>query len=52
MVQMHMMIGGLSNHIDQTDRILQTLVVTEEDKEVADTEEGMLRKDLYHLSWR
>jgi hypothetical protein len=49
--QIHMMIGGPSNPIDQIDQILQTLVVTEEDKEVVDTEEGMSRKDLYHLSW-
>jgi len=49
--QIHMMIGGLSNHIDQIDQILQTLVATEEDKEVADTEGGMLRKDLYHPLW-
>jgi hypothetical protein len=49
--QIHMMIGGLLNHIDQIDQILQTLVVTEVDKEVVVTEEGMLRKDLYHPLW-
>ena len=49
--QIHMMIGGLLNHIDQTDQTRQTLVVTEVDKEVAGTGGGMSRKDLCHLLW-
>lgn len=49
--QKHTMIDGPSDHIDRTDQMPQTLVVTEEDKEVVVTEEGMSRKDHCHQSW-
>jgi glycerol-3-phosphate responsive antiterminator len=49
--QIHMMTGGLSDHIDQIDLLLHTVtvMVTVVDRDQVDTEEETLKKDLYLL---
>jgi hypothetical protein len=51
--QIHMMTGGLSDHIDQIDLLLHTVTATGTatvvDRDQVDTEEETLKKDLYLL---